>query len=320
MNYRKIISCLFLWVFAFYSGCSSDPVKSADEETETSDNGLETVSLLGRELIRPTLDEVNLRKNLSNLEEAEKNLASNPNDPNALVWLGRRTAYLGKYREAISIFSQGIDKYPDNPEFYRHRGHRYISLRKFDQAIEDLEKASILIQGQPDRIEPDGIPNSRNTPTSTLQSNIWYHLGLAYYLKGDFKSATRCYRECIKVSKNDDMLVATSHWLYMSLRRSNDPEGAEEALLPIHPEMDIIENSSYFELLLMYKGLKGVEEFLSSEDGTPESAATSYGIGNWYLYNGNMDIAKSHFRTMVEGPGWAGFGFIAAEAELARNP
>ena len=193
-------------------------------------------------------------------------------------------------------------------------------MREFDKAIEDLERAAALIQGQPDMTEPDGIPNSRNTPTSTLHSNIWYHLGLAYYLKGNFNSATRCYRECIKVSKNDDMLAATSHWLYMSLRRSDDLNGAEEALLPIHPEMDIIENSSYFELLLMYKGIKDIDELLSSEDRTPESAATSYGIGNWYLYNGKMEMAKKYFRALVEGPGWAGFGFIAAEAELARNP
>ncbi len=102
---------------------------------------------------------------------------------------------------------------------YRHRGHRFITLRCFDDAIKDFEKAAKLVKGKPDEVEPDGLPNARNIPTSTLQSNIWYHLGLAHYLKGDFGSARKAYREAEKVSKNPDMMVATTHWLYMTLRR-----------------------------------------------------------------------------------------------------
>lgn len=31
--------------------------------------------------------------------------------------------------------------------------------------------------------EPDGIPNALNPPLTLPHRNIWYHLGLAYYLK-----------------------------------------------------------------------------------------------------------------------------------------
>ena len=136
-----------------------------------------------------------------------------------LIWLGRRTAYLGQYKQAIRIFTEGAEKFRDDPRFLRHRGHRLITLRCFDLAISDLKRAAKLTKGKPDEIEPDGLPNARNIPTSTLQSNIWYHLGLAHYLKGDFKAALNAYREAMKVSKNPDMLVATTHWLYMTLRR-----------------------------------------------------------------------------------------------------
>jgi Flp pilus assembly protein TadD len=83
------------------------------------------------------------------LAEARAAVERSPEDADALIWLGRRTAYLGRYQEAIRIFSQGIEKHPDDARFYRHRGHRYITVRDLARAIADLETASRLIAGQP---------------------------------------------------------------------------------------------------------------------------------------------------------------------------
>lgn len=88
-------------------------------------------------------------------------------------------AYLGDYKQAIKIFTEGSVKFPKDARFYRHRGHRFITIRCFDEAIRDFETAAKLVKGKEDEIEPDGLPNARNIPTSTLQSNIFYHLGLA---------------------------------------------------------------------------------------------------------------------------------------------
>jgi tetratricopeptide (TPR) repeat protein len=253
------------------------------------------------------------------LAEARARFESSPDDPDAIIWLGRRTAYLGRYHEAIKIFSRGIEIHPGDARLYRHRGHRYITLRCFDLAFADLEKAAKLIKGTVDEIEPDGMPNARNTPTSTLQSNIWYHLGLAYYLGGDFKKALRSYRECMKVSKNPDMLVATSHWLYMTLRRLGQEEEARKVLAPITEEMDIIENRDYHKLLLMYKGKLAAQSLLEEAtrgEGSLSSATVGYGVGNWYLYNREREKAERVFRKITETNQWASFGYIAAEVEL----
>ena len=93
---------------------------------------------------------------------------------------------LGSTIRLLIFFSQGIESFPDEPKLYRHRGHRYISVREFDKAIADLEKAVELIQGTPNEIEPDGMPNALNIPVSSLHGNIYYHLGLAYYLIGEY--------------------------------------------------------------------------------------------------------------------------------------
>ncbi len=255
------------------------------------------------------------------LDEARKHYEANPNDADAIIWLGRRLAYLGRFRACIETYGEGIKKFPRDARFYRHRGHRYITLRKFELAIADLGKAARLIRGKPDEVEPDGQPNARNIPTSTLQFNIWYHLGLAYYLTGQNKQALSGYRECIKVSNSPDRLVSTSHWLYMTLRRLNRKIEAAQVLEPIKERMEIIENAGYYRLLLMYKGLITPESLLEEALKQERSAASHsilYGIGNWYLYNNRRDQAMEVFRPMLAGEQWTSFGFIAAEADLKR--
>lgn len=255
------------------------------------------------------------------LEATRRELDAKPNDPGARIWLGRRLAYLGRFNEAIEVYTEGIKKFPWDGRFYRHRGHRYITLRKFDLAINDFQKAAKLIRGKPDQVEPDGQPNVRNIPTSTLHFNIWYHLGLAYYLTGQNQRALDSYRECLKVSKNPDALVATSHWLYMTLRRMNRPAEAAKVLEPISAGMQIIENDGYYRLLLMYKGTASPETLLAEtlkEAGSAASNSILYGIGNWYLYNGRRDDALNILRQMVSGDQWTSFGYVAAEADLKR--
>ena len=51
-----------------------------------------------------------------------------------------------------------------------------------------------------------------------------------------------------------------------------------------------------------------------------DAVTMGYGVGNWHFYNGQRDQAMAIFRRIVdEQPAqWAAFGYIAAEAELAR--
>lgn len=254
-----------------------------------------------------------------NLAEARATYEKNRNDADAIIWLGRRTAYLGRYAEAIEIFSEGAKKHPKDARMLRHRGHRWITLRQFDRAIADLTKAAQLERGKPDAIEPDGLPNARNIPLTTLQSNIWYHLALAHYLRGDFEKALPAWRTCLTLSqKNADGVVSASYWLYMTLRRLGRPEEAERVLDAISTDMDIVENGAYHRLLLMARGEIAIEEMSNQDPATVDGATTLYGIGNWWLYNGQPERARPLFARVIAGPQWSSFGYIAAESDLAR--
>ena len=267
----------------------------------------------------PVLSEDARKTYETKLAEARSDFEKNPNSADARIWLGRRTAYLGNYKEAIKIFTDGIAKFPNDVRFLRHRGHRFITIRCFDDAIKDFLAAAKLVKGKPDEIEPDGLPNARNIPTSTLQSNIFYHLGLAYYVKGDFQNALKAYRKAEKVSKNADMLVATKHWLYMTLRRLDKTKEAEKSIADIKDNLDIIENDDYYKLVRLYQGKLKAEDLLKelgAQNNTLSNASLGYGLGNWFLYNGEKEKAEKIFRQITSGNQWASFGYIAAEAEL----
>ena len=276
----------------------------------------EATSLDGKPLYRDPLITAEQRPELeANLKKAEADYASDPKKAENIIWLGRRLGYLHRYHEAIDAFTKGVELYPEDARFYRFRGHRYISVRDFDKAVSDLTRGAELIRGKPDEVEPSGVGGE----PSTLHFNVWYHLGLAHYLRGEFGKAVEAYLECMKASEDEESKVATSDWLYMAYRRDGKTAEAAKVLEPIREGMPIKENTAYYQRLLMYKGLVKPEAVLNPEEAEPLQVATQgYGVANWYLYNGDLDHAREVLQKVVAVGYWPAFGHIAAEVELQR--
>lgn len=233
---------------------------------------------------------------------AEQKLAADPKNIDLLIALGRAQANVWRYRDAIATYTRGIESAPSNAMLYRHRGHRYLTTRQFDKAVTDLERAAKL---------------------NDHDFDIWYHLGLAYYLQGKFDRAIKAYEQCRAVAEKDgkdDSIIAVSDWLYMTYRRAKKNDEAAKVLARITPTMNVKENKSYFDRLLFYKGLKTEADLINVEKATDlEIATVGYGLGNWHFYNGNRTKAEEYFRKITTGKYWPAFGFIAAEVELARK-
>lgn len=319
MNLQKVIFLFSLITIISFS-CQNEKkptpaVEPISEEVTEKKNTTDKIftSPLGKILTVTTPSE----KMLELYEKAKNDFSKNSQDLENIIWLGRRTAYLGKYEEAINIYSNGLKVFPNEPRLYRHRGHRYISIRKFDEAIADFEKATQLIKGKENQIEQDGLPNELNIPISTLHGNIWYHLGLAYYLKHDFEKAFSAYQNCRNVGSNDDNIVSSTHWLFMIQSRLGNHELATEQLKPIRDSMKIIENHSYYQLCQFYKKMISIKD-LMNDDGSPAGDAVKYGLANWHFYNGDGEQAKLDFEKILKGKSWSSFGYIAAEADYLK--
>jgi tetratricopeptide (TPR) repeat protein len=301
-------------------GCSGS-FDSRPRELPRDPIDVQAVSLVGDTLHLPTLDSATNADRQAAFQVALQAYRGAPTDPDAIIWLGRRVAYLGRYQEAITVFTWGADAFPNDARFYRHRGHRYLTTRQLTNALGDFLMATRLLALREDEVEPDGLPNARGIPTSTLKTNVWYHLGLVHYLRGDYLRAASAYRECLRYSTNPDMDVAATHWLYMSLQRSGQRDQAAEALGRIDPDADIIENHSYFDLVMMYKGLRTPEDLLEAARAGDAltNATVAYGLARWYDTQGEHDTARDLLETIVAGSEWAAFGHIAAEADLAAR-
>ena len=279
----------------------------------------EATSLLGGSLVPAAIAPEEESRMRAQLAEATAAWQKAPEDADALIWAGRRTAYLGRYREAIRIYSEGMARHPADARMYRHRGHRYLTVREINNAIADFEKAVVLMAAEPDQVEPDGLPNARNIPTGTLHSNVYYHLALGHYLKADFGRAADTWAKARDAVSNADNLVACSHWLYLSLRRAGRDAEAAAVLPPITADLDVIENVEYHQLLLMYKGERTADQVLAGAAADSGGSALRYGVGAWHFVNDRTAEAGALWKSMLEGTDWPSFGHLAAEAEAAHG-
>ena len=84
--------------------------------------------------------------------------------------------------------------------------------------------------------------------------------------------------------------------------------------------MDLIDNGMYLNLLLVFKGDMPVEELEKEMRSSGELGLVTlgYGIAAWYLINDDKEKAASLLKEIVSIKGWAGFGYIAAEAMYKR--
>ena len=167
----------------------------------------EAISLLGKPLRAPELSSETRQERTAVLDAARRAWETNPESANAIIWLGRRTAYLGRYRDAIEIYSRGIALHPTDARLLRHRGHRYITIRDLERAVRDLSAAAGLVEGQIDHVEPDGLPNASMIPTSTLHFNICTTWVLLITCVEIFKLRQRPMRAACRFRKNADSVL-----------------------------------------------------------------------------------------------------------------
>lgn len=320
-------------------GCSRTDVRSADVAADSASRheqraampdaahggdgaapaeAPELISLLGRPVYASAMASANDTQRTLFLKSIVD--LAGTRDLAAVVWPGRRLGYLGRMHDAVAYYTLALERFPEYAPLYRHRGHRHISLRQFDAALDDLNRASMLIEEKPDEIEPDGMPNEKNIPLTTVGFNVFYHRALAKYLKGDFDGAIADWAAAkAHGGGRDDNLVAAAHWMYMSARRRGERERADACLRDVPAWPELIENHAYYQCIRLYRGEAGVEElWAAAKAGATDFATIGYAIGNWHLYHGRTDAAKAAFERVVATDAWAAFGFIAAEVELAR--
>jgi tetratricopeptide (TPR) repeat protein len=230
------------------------------------------------------------------VKSARAALEADPKSIARIIDLGVAQSGTRQFREAIATFTRGLAIEPNNALLLRWRGHRYLSVREFDSAFADLTRGGAIDSGI---------------------YGIWYHLGVVQYLRGDFAGAAGSFARAQPIAPDAGELAGSTDWLWMSLSRAG--RGAEaKAMLDRRPDSKPVTNA-YTRRLQLYRGEIGPDAVLTPADTDDVQAATlAYGLGNWYLVQGDTAQARRWFERSIQSGGWPAFGFIAAEVELRR--
>lgn len=227
---------------------------------------------------------------------AESALAAAPRDVARIIALGVAQSGVRQYREAIATFTRGLAIAPDEAMLYRWRGHRYLSVRELDRALDDLTRGSQL---------------------DSTNYGIWYHLGIVRYARDDFAGAADAFTRAERRAPDAGERAGATDWLWMSLSRAGRAADAR-ALLDRRPD-SLPPGNAYGQRLRLYRGEIGPDDVLTAADTGDIAVATlSYGIGNWYVVRGDTARARAWFERSVQSGGWPAFGFIVSEIELRR--
>ena len=246
---------------------------------------------------------------------AEQAASAAPGDTARQLALARAYDRVLQFDRSIPLYTRLIAAAPGDVQAYRFRGHRYISTRRFRDAIADLEKAR--------RIAPGSF-------------DVVYHLGLAQYLAGRFRAAAKTYGACLEwqggsagvmpkewrtcAALDDDSKVAMANWRYAALRRAGDAAAAARLVAAINEKMAVKENVAYLNALLYYKGERPESVFESAKLTGSSLMALGYPIANFAWIRGERDKACTLWKKlMADDANWAAFGFIAAEVEIAAG-
>ncbi len=249
---------------------------------------------------------------------ADEALAADPSDPDLLIAAGRERRHSWQYAPAIELYTRAIEIAPDDWRPWRFRGHRHLSLRNFDGAISDLERAREL---------------------APMNWDVAYHLALAYFVAGDHEAAANEYLRCLALADDEDAraaeapgfrscsanaddeesLAAMAEWTVRALMRTGRDEEAQALLDEIPDDLEITTNIAYWENLRLHKGLVEEEVLLDpGEDAGYRLETVGFGVANRWLAQGDTARAVELLDRLMEDEWWPGFGRIAAEAELWR--
>lgn len=231
-----------------------------------------------------------------NVARAERALAAAPRDVPRYIALGVAQAGARQMREAVATFTRALAVAPNDPMLLRWRGHRYLSIRELDRAMADL---------------------TRGYGIDSTNYGILYHLGVLRFVRGDFHAAADAFARAQRRAPDAGELAGATDWLWMSLQRAGRAAEAT-AMLARRPD-SLATTNAYARRLRLYRGELSPEAYFTPADtGDTDVATLGYGLGNWYLLRGDTTRARAQFARAIASRGWPAFGFIAAEAELAR--
>jgi tetratricopeptide (TPR) repeat protein len=260
------------------------------------------------------------------------------------VLVAKLRSYLGLHDEAIAALTRGLDAHPDDAVLLRHRGEFLMTVRRYAEAVADLERATEalttvpdaidpyrshllpeidrLLLGEPPRlidaplpVDPATVATFAGSYVGTLASSTWYHLALTRYLQGDDAGADRDFAATERVAVFADTRAAVANWRYLTLRRLGARDRAQAVLAAWSADQATAE-PSYAHNLAVYRG--AAPAVVPAAGPLRARVTQGYGAAAWLLAEDRQSEAVDALRAVVALGDTTAFGHLAALEDLGR--
>ena len=172
------------------------------------------------------------------------------------------------------------EKEREELNYYYNRGDTFFDLGKFEDAIQNYDKA----------IELD----------SNVNSACYYNRGTAYFSLGKFEDAIQDYNKAIDLNPNDESVYYNRGVAFIYL---NEYEKAIENLskaIDLNPNKD----STYYNRGIAFTNLsdseKAIKDFNKAIDLNSNNASYYNNRGTLYINQGNYDEAVKDFSKAID--------------------
>lgn len=228
----------------------------------------------------------------------------------------------GDYREAIRLYTEAIDKYPEFESAYNNRGVAQYKLGHYYEAIDDYTKLIMTMDAlhwdaRRNRVDANLAVGRGKDALQDLvfvedffpdSSDLLFKKGLAYFLEKDYRSSVVAFNTSfIKDSSNVEAVInaANAYFYNNDMQRAYAKLAQAEAMDSNQPNiyntycMMEIANGNYD------KAMEYVQQALSIE---PNNGIYLNNRGFLYLQNDDLDKAKADIDKAIvtnSENGWA---------------
>ena len=281
--------------------------------------GAQALSLLGDTLWSIRFPSMEGQVRVRRLVEAQRRARTDPGDQAAQLLLGRRTAEMGRFREALEIYQTAIDADATDARLWRRQGELLLLLREPDRAADRLEQAVARAKAHPSAKEFLESDDGGLVGTSILHGSYWL-LGVAHYVRGDLRRSLEAFGEAARTASNADEAANTAVWLFFLLHQHGRRAEAAEIVRAFPADAPVISSGAEQRLLL---ALRGDVSYDSLRRETLSAAPETENLYRYGLAVGLMSSDESTggemLRDLVRLGAWGNLVAVAAEAELARR-
>ena len=187
---------------------------------------------------------------------------------------------LGKFEDAIQNYDKAIELDSNvNSVYYYNRGNAYFSLGKFEEAIQDYNKAIDL------------------NPNDDLS---YSNRGNAYFSLGKFEDAIQDYNKAIDLNPNDDLSYNNKGDAYFSLGKFEDAIQDYNKAIDLNPNNASYYNNRGTTFTNLEKYEDAIQDYNKTIDLNPNDNYAYFNRGAAFTYLNDYEKAINDFNKAID--------------------